>query len=154
MGRIDFIYLADPKKDHRDFKHKNTHFWCLNKCAGVTDDNKWNVDPEYAWKGEEIACRNSKRDCAHNQVCNFEYRYIKSNVWPFETYIDIYDESFNWGKGGFFRGDNGCIDCPGTTAESCQEARYKNRRTFEDCIDICAEGENPSNVQMNLPTIG
>ena len=32
-------------------------------------------------------------------MCNFEYRYIKSNVWPFETYIDIYDESFNWGLG-------------------------------------------------------
>ena len=45
---------------------------------------------------------------------------------------------------------SGCVDCPGTTAESCRDdGYYTSRRTFEDCIEICAEGKNPNNVQMH-----
>ena len=54
----------------------------------------------------------------------------------------------NWGGTRWTIGQSGCVDCPGTTAESCQDAFDVNRRTFEDCIEICAGGNNPNNIQF------
>ena len=57
-----------------------------------------------------------------------------------------------WKVNWYSIGESGCIDCPGTTAESCRDdGAYLNRITFEDCIEICAGGNNPNNVQMYEP---
>ena len=32
-----------------------------------------------------------------------------------------------------------CIDCPGTTYESCKTAGYENSKLIDDCVAICVE---------------
>ena len=114
-------------------------FRCLYHCAGVHSIN----NRDHPWFGPPDKCRNAKRDCANNQICNFVLEaHFSSN-----PNHDIYDERYYWGMGDI--GESGCIDCPGTTAESCRDAIDTNERTFEDCIEICAGGNNPNNVQFS-----
>ena len=150
-------YFLDSNKNYKGFNKHSVFHRCVKYCAGVENPNAM----DHPWFGPPNACRNSERDCSNNQICNFYDQGI--NWYSFRP--DLYDESYNWGwkmiqapwdksawswVGRASIGDSGCIDCPGTTAESCRdEGYYVNRRTFEDCIDICAGGRNPNNVQMH-----
>lgn len=116
---------------------------CLYFCAGVKNINT----RDHPWFGPPDACRNVKRDCANNQICNF----FPEGHFSSNPNHGNYDESYNWGweSGMHGIGESGCMDCPGTTAESCRDdGGYLNRRTFEDCIEICAGGRNPNNIQF------
>ena len=146
-------YFLDPIKGFQKWRV----FWrCARYCARIKDMTRGD------WNGPPDACRNSKRDCANNQICNF---YQEGYYTTYGESHNDYDESRNWGwemvqdplnksvwtKVAGIR-QSGCIDCPGTTAESCRDdGWYVNRRTFEDCVEICAEGKNPNNVQPYPP---
>lgn len=164
-------YFLDPNKNYRDFKRRSVYHRCVKHCADaeiVNIDTRIPIDVNHPWFGPPDACRNSERDCANNQICNFFPEGFLGLPDHHGNY-DNYDESLNWGlkmvqehwnpaawKVSWFSiGESGCIDCPGTTAESCRDdGAYLNRRTFEDCIEICAGGNNPNNVQMNEPYLG
>ena len=60
-------------------------------------------------------------------------------------FCDVCDEeeSFGW-----------CQNCPGTTAEDCKTALsefgdLEMTLGFDECINVCANGENPNGVQHN-----
>ena len=45
-----------------------------------------------------------------------------------------------------------CQNCPGTTAEDCKRALDEYgylEMGFDECINACANGENPNGVQLN-----
>ena len=115
---------------------------CLYHCVGIQRGSVNTRD--HAWFGPPDACRNAKRDCANNQICNFYLEGYYNN----NPNHGIYDERYYWGRAHDIIGESGCVDCPGTTAESCQDAFDINERTFEDCIEICAGGKNPNNIQF------
>ena len=42
------------------------------------------------------------------------------------------------------------MDCPGTTAEDCQNAFNQVGLTglgFDECVSVCADGKNPNGIQ-------
>ena len=42
----------------------------------------------------------------------------------------------------------GCVDCPeARSAQSCRDAGYCDFKAFNECIEVCAGGNNPDEVQ-------
>ena len=77
------------------------------------------------WWGPRDGCRHSRTDCPANKMCEFNIEQ-------------------NWG--------DSCIDCPGTTAESCRDRCFYDEKTFNECVDVCAGGNNPNGITFDVYT--
>ena len=96
---------------------------CIRHCA-----NGQNPDG-LKWLGLSGSCVDS-RDCVGNRFC------------------DVCDEEGEPIPLGW------CQNCPGTTAEDCKRALsefgdFEMNMGFNECINVCANGENPNGVQHN-----
>ena len=91
-------YFLDLNKNYRDFKRRSVYHRCVKHCAGaeIFDIDQIPIDVNHPWFGPPDACRNSQRDCANNQICNFFPEGFLGLPDHHGKY-DNYDESLNWG---------------------------------------------------------